>query len=231
MKKITIAILLLLGSFSMASAELGLRVGVSTNLAVFFAEGTDTDASNPTHAGIDGHNNTSLAQTEAVTAVVPFTSIMVEKSLPGALSRFSIGVDYVPEALESETVENQRVQAGAGQAVSDKLNTVQISFEDLTTVYGVFNVTEKFYVKAGAISVEMKTNENLATGGSYKDESLSGTMAGAGFEQVFGNGVFIRGEGRLIDIDNPTKQTSGDHTISVKNFEGASANFSIGKVF
>ena len=114
---------------------------------------------------------------------------------------------------------------------TDKTNTVKIAFENMSTTYVTFNVTENLYVKAGSISVDLVTKESLGTGGSYGDESLGGDMAGIGMEQEFDNGLFVRAEGTLIDIDNPTAQTSGDHTITIKNIEGASARLSIGKSF
>ena len=45
------------------------------------------------------------------------------------------------------------------------------------------------------------------------------------------NGIFFRTEGTLIDIDNATAQTSGDHTIDINDISGASARFSVGKAF
>jgi hypothetical protein len=230
MKKITIAILMLLGSFSMASAELGVKLGASLNIGVFHATGTDLDASSPTTGAAGGAATT---QSEDATGVAGFTSFFIEKDLsflPGPFARFSIGYDYVNEDMAGESTET-RSSLDSANTNTDKTNTVKIAFENMSTTYVTFNVTENLYVKAGSISVDLVTKESLGTGGSYGDESLGGDMAGIGMQQEFDNGLFVRAEGTLIDIDNPTAQTSGDHTITIKNIEGASARLSIGKSF
>ena len=231
MKKITIAILMLLGSFSMASAELGVKIGASMNIAVFHATGTDTDASSPLTEGLN-----SATQSEDATGVAGFSSFFIEKDLtflPGPLGRFSVGYDFVDKALEGDSKETRSsLDAGAAAAVNtDKTQIVKIAFENMSTTYVTFNITDTLYVKTGSISVDLVTKENLGTGGTYGDETLSGSMAGIGMSHMFDNGIFFRTEGTLIDIDNATAQTSGDHTIDINDISGASARFSVGKAF
>jgi len=228
MKKITIAILMLLGSFSMASAELGVKIGASMNIGIFHGEGTDTDNG--------GTASSSVAEVQRgdATGVAGFTSFFIEKDLaflPGPFARFSVGYDLVNQDFESDTAENDRVSLDEDVTSTSKTNTVKIAFENMATTYVTFNITDSLYVKTGSISVDLVTKESLGTGGSYGDESLSGSMAGIGMSHMFDNGLFFRTEGTLMELDNPTAQTSGDHTITVKNIEGASARFSIGKSF
>tara|TARA_B100000787_G_scaffold164874_1_gene148086 strand:- start:924 stop:1610 length:687 start_codon:yes stop_codon:yes gene_type:complete len=228
MKKITIAILMLLGSFSMASAELGVKIGASMNIAVFHATGTDTDASSPLTEGLN-----SATQSEDATGVAGFSSFFIEKDLaflPGPFSRFSIGYDFVDKALEGDATET-RSSLDSASTNTDKTNVVKIAFENMSTTYVTFNITDTLYVKTGSISLDLVTKENLGTGGSFKDESLSGSMGGIGMSHMFDNGMFFRAEGTLIDIDSATAQTSGDHTVDINDISGASARFSIGKAF
>ena len=228
MKKITIAILMLLGSFSMASAELGVKIGASMNIAVFHATGTDTDASSPLTEGLN-----SATQSEDATGVAGFSSFFIEKDLaflPGPFGRFSIGYDFVDKALEGDATET-RSSLDSASTNTDKTNVVKIAFENMSTTYVTFNITDTLYVKTGSISLDLVTKENLGTGGSFKDESLSGSMGGIGMSHMFDNGMFFRAEGTLIDIDSATAQTSGDHTVDINDISGASARFSIGKAF
>ena len=228
MKKITIAILMLLGSFSMASAELGVKIGASMNIAVFHATGTDTDASSPLTEGLN-----SATQSEDATGVAGFSSFFIEKDLaflPGPFGRFSIGYDFVDKALEGDATET-RSSLDSASTNTDKTNVVKIAFENMSTTYVTFNITDTLYVNTGSISLDLVTKENLGTGGSFKDESLSGSMGGIGMSHMFDNGMFFRAEGTLIDIDSATAQTSGDHTVDINDISGASARFSIGKAF
>ena len=54
MKKLTIAALMLLGSFSVASAGPGINIGVSGQMGLFAASGTETDRG--THGTTTGGN-------------------------------------------------------------------------------------------------------------------------------------------------------------------------------
>ena len=130
MKKITIAILMLLGSFSMASAELGVKLGASLNIGVFHATGTDLDASSPTTGAAGGAATT---QSEDATGVAGFTSFFIEKDLsflPGPFARFSIGYDYVNEDMEGSSTET-RSSLDSASTNTDKTNTVKIAFENI----------------------------------------------------------------------------------------------------
>ena len=231
MKKLTIAILLVLGTFSMASAELGIKIGASMNIGVFHANGSDTDASSPT---VDVATlGAATTQEEDATGVAGFSSFFIEKDLaflPGPFGRFSIGYDMVNEDMTGTSTET-RASLDAASTSTDKTNVVKIAFENMSTTYVTFNITDSLYVNTGSISVDLITKENLGTGGTYGDETLSGSMAGIGMSHMFDNGIFFRTEGTLMDIDDPKAQTSGDHTIRIKNIEGATARFSIGKSF
>ena len=231
MKRITLAILMVLSSYTMASAELGLSVGVSGQVGVFHATGTDSK--------LNTAGTSTRSDKEDATAVVGFGSIFVEKTLPGALERVSIGIDYVPYALESDTVENVRHDFAAGGGTGtlgvdsfDK-NDVQVDFENLTTAYLSFSVLENMYIKAGITQVDIKTNEKLATGSKYGDTSLDGTMVGLGFNKDLARGMFIRAEANYMEFGNAklTSSTNSENTIKLDGLEGASGKISIGKTF
>jgi len=226
MKKITIAILMLFGTFSMASAELGVNVGISGQLGLFEAT---------------GHENASgeVSREEEAAAVVGYGSVFIEKKL-GSLP-IAIGIDYVPVSLESETADElrtDRVSDDADDAVTQK---IQVDFKDLTTLYVAVNIGENFYIKAGTVEVDVITNEKLGTGAVYGNTSLDGTMYGAGYHKSFDNGMFVRAETNVMEFDG-TKLTSsvvGEQGVGAKtanqiildDLNGVSAKFSIGKSF
>jgi hypothetical protein len=226
MKKITIAILMLFGTFSMASAELGVNVGVSGQLGYFEAT---------------GHENESgeISEEGNAAAIVGYTSFFIEKKL-GSLP-VSIGIDYVPTTLESETAQElrlDRVSDSSDDAVTQK---IQVDFEDLTTIYVAVNIGENFYVKAGAVEVDVITNESLGTGAVYGNTSLDGSTFGAGYHKSFDSGMFVRAEANVMEFDGTklTSSVTGEsgvvtksaNIITLDDLNGASAKFSIGKTF
>lgn len=218
MKKIIIGLFAILYSFS-ASAEVGVNVGISGQIGVF--EATAHEKEGPSGA-------VEKSGEEDAMAALGYASIFIEKDLGPVLT---IGLDYVPAALESETTDTQRTDKTAsatGAAVTQK---VQVDFEDLTTVYVALRLTESFYVKAGVAQVDVITNESLGTGSTYANTDLDGTVLGVGYNHTLDNGVFVRAEGTYQNFGGTTLAGSGDTSVTVDEINGASAKFSIGKSF
>ena len=234
MKKITITILLLLGSFSMASAELGINVGVSGQISVFQATGTETTSD--ALASVPGHSADDVA-TDSQTAVAGYNSYFIEKTLaflPGPFGRLAIGYDYVSESLTSDQVENQRLDGKTNHSVGSVLdNTIKVAFEDFTTVYATLRISENTYAKFGNVSVDVITKESLGTGSDYGNTDLSGTMYGLGYNKTFDNSIFIRAEATYMDMGGATltSTTNSENTVKIKDLTGASGRLSVGKSF
>ena len=216
MKKTILAVSFILASFSTVSAEIGVNVGVSGNLAVFHATGVETEVAEK--------------NTEDATGVAGYSSFFIEKTLG---DRITVGYDYVSSSLESETSETVRMDKTTTDTQTSKTNTVKVAFEDLSTLYVALNITENFYVKAGMATVDVVTKENLATGSDYGNTSLDGSVMGVGYNNTFDNGMFFRVEGTYMDFDNAKliSTTNTDNTIELNNLEGASGKLSIGKSF
>jgi hypothetical protein len=233
MKKITIAILILLGTFSISSAEMGINVGISGNTSVFQATGeeTTTDAL----ARVPG-NSANDVNSEDATAVVGYTSYFIEKTLgflPGPLGNLSLGYDYVSESMTSDQVENNRLDNNKDGSATVVENTVKVAFEDLTTVYLTANITDNLYAKYGWVDVDVTTKESLATGSEYPNTDLSGTTYGLGYNKTFGSNFFIRGEAMYMDLGGATltSTTNAENSVKIKDLTGATARFSVGKSF
>ena len=214
MKKITIAILMLLGTFSTASAELGVNVGISGSTGVFTAKGNETMGS------ADSGSNYDRA-----ISVYGYGSVFIEKTLGQYIT---VGIDYLPDSMESETADQVK-DCEAARCTQ----TIKVAFEDMTTYYAAINVTENFYVKAGMVEVDVISKEALDTGGTYGNTSLDGTLLGAGYNKNLMNGIFLRAEGSYTDFDNIKLNSSGGETrhVNVKDIAGLAAKVSIGKSF
>ena len=202
MKKYLIAILFGLFTVSQASAELGVNVGISGSAGLFAASGKEEAGKT-----VKGHEHGAAG----------WYSVFIEKSIG---DRFAIGVDYVPDALESETTESQRSDLVNGNVQ----NKIQIDFEDLTTAYFSVNVTEDLYVKFGYMKVDVITNESLGTGSTYGDTDLDGQTIGFGYNMTMDNGVFIRSEANYMTFDSSEGLTSGDNTVTLTNLDGVTAS-------
>ena len=224
MKKLTIAALMLLGSFSVASAGPGINLGVSGQIGVFEAKATESLNGNKRDTG------------EAVGAF-GYSSIFIEKTLG---DRIRIGYDYVPETLESESIEEVRHDivhsppaVGADTSTSQ---TAKVKFEDISTLYLSVHLTEGLYAKYGTMTVDVITDETLNTGAKYGNASLDGTVMGVGYHKQSDNGFFFRVEGTVMEIDGHTFTSSVTtnttaNTIKVDEFNGVSGKLSVGKAF
>ena len=92
---------------------------------------------------------------------------------------------------------------------------------------------ENFYIKAGVLQVELITEENLATGGAYDNDTLEGFTVGLGYNMDLNDGMFVRGEVAYMDIDGTTLTNSNDSTksVSADGVTGYGAAISVGKSF
>ncbi len=218
MKKLLLTFVLSLFCISSASA-VSVNVGVSGQAGIFAASATEKTGSTKKGNGSE-HGSAGWG------------SVFLEGQFN---DRIIVGIDYVPQALETDTVEtaksDKEPDATTATTVSNK---VQVDFEDLTTIYVGAMITDSLYVKAGAMKVDVITNENLATGASYGNTELDGTMFGIGYHVANDNGAFFRFEGNYMTFDGATQRSTGtaaDNTIELKNLDGVSGKISIGKTF
>ena len=222
MKKILVGIILSLFALNTASAEVGLKVGVAGSAGLFAGTAKEAQTGNGAADPTENRKRSELLG-------IGYASIFVEKSIG---DRFSVGVDYVPTAIESETTETTRNHiTTAYEEVRTKVeNKVQVDFTDLTTLYANINLTENLYAKIGVANVTVETNENLGTGAAYGDTDMDATVLGFGYDNVMDNGVFVRLEANYMDFDG-VSLTSGDNTISVTSLHGVSGKLAIGRAF
>ena len=103
----------------------------------------------------------------------------------------------------------------------------------MRTIYALIKSDVGVYFKIGYTEVDVKTNENLGTGGKYGDTTLDGTIIGIGYNHELEDGMFVRAEGNLMDFNGVTLTNTEDSTKSIKakDIEGYGARVSIGKSF
>ena len=233
MKKFLIAIVALMTSISFANAE-RFSMGVTVKGGVFEADGASEIFSGD-HAG--NRSSTKVTKSTATEgedaeAAYAMGSIFLEAALS---DQVSLGINYVPHSMETETATNTQNIGNlpADPGSGEKVNTVSLSFEDLTTIYALININDNVYVKAGYLDVEVVTEETLATGGSYGNTSLDGYEIALGYSMDLADGMFARIEASYMDLDGATLTNKNDSTKSVKadGISGYGAGISIGKSF
>ena len=232
MKKFLTIAAFMLFAFSNAQAE-RVKIGATLKAGVFEVDDASEIFSGAHSSGASPGTVTKKASDEGDEAIgeFGFGSIFGEAMLG---DKISIGVDYVPMALESETTENiqnmKTVQTGED---AQSTNTVKVEFEDLVTVYALLHVTDSLYLKAGYVQVDVNTVENLATGGAYGNTSLDGHTVGVGYNHDMDNGAFIRVETNYVELDGTELTNTNDSNKKVKadGIEGATVGISVGKSF
>ena len=225
MKKILLTTLLSVFYITSASADAGINIGVSGQMGLFAASAQES------HTDTTSSSSTTFKSSDTEVAAVGYASVFIEKTLG---ERLAIGIDYVPSALESDTVESTKTDlSGTGSPLSSsKTNTVQVDFEDLTTIYLAFNISENMYVKAGAASVDVITKETLGTGSTYGNTDMDGEMYAIGYNKTFGETMFLRVEGSYMDFGSTSVTASNtDNKVELSKLEGLVGKLSIGKSF
>jgi hypothetical protein len=226
MKKLTLAILLLLASFSIVSAEIGFKIGASAQVGNFETSGSETE-------------NSEVSDKAKESAFVGMASYFVEQNLgflPGPLGRINLGYAVVPHDLKSgkssRFVQDLTVKANVLVTVPST-NVISATLQNIETLYVSVNITDWLYVKAGTIEMDVKTTESLDTGSAYGNTSLSGDVLGLGLHHQTDSGFFGRIEYLTTDIGGTTltSTTNAANTVTLDNLEGETVQISFGKAF
>ena len=223
MRKLTIAIIMLMSSISLASAELGVKIGVSADLGTFSTQGSENEGG-------------EVSKKKDAESLVGFGSFFFEKDLaflPGPFGRLSVGYSYVPHDIKSGTADRKdsdKTTLGTGAPVDQK---VQVDFSNFNTLYATLNITDWLYVKMGTMEIDLTTNEKLGTGSAYGNTSLDGSTIGAGVHVEKDNGLFFRFEVNEQSFDGVTltSTTNSANKVTVTDLDGTTAKLSIGKAF
>ena len=229
MKKITLAILMTFGIFTMVSADIGVKLGVSAQIGSMEASGSETNST------------TSLTETsENKEALFATGGFFIEKDLaflPGPFGRLSIGFDNIVHDLDLGTADNARLASlgAAGAVVPATVHKLDAEITDFQTIYAMINITDWLYVKAGEVTVDVTTKYTGSSTSTYATgHELDGTMYGVGIAKSTDNGLFFRLEYNDYDIDGKTVTNSGTDSVfsaTLKDVTGSTGRISIGKAF
>tara|TARA_X000001036_G_C20508829_1_gene737140 strand:- start:170 stop:829 length:660 start_codon:yes stop_codon:yes gene_type:complete len=219
MKKLITAIFgFALISFSADAVER--KIGFTAALTDFESSGTETMKSN------SDKTSTDISET----VIVP--SLFLEISTDAGLG---IGIDYVPVDAEIGNKSKTKVDIDTDDAADNGgTNKASADVSGHSTIYLKIPVKAAF-LKVGYVEADIETTENLATGTTYGNKSVNGTMVSLGFDRDLENGTFIRAEVAYTDYDDITLTGSAD-TDGVSNkvdadVDATALRISVGKAF
>ena len=230
MKKIILAILMTFGIFTMVSADIGVKLGVSAQIGSMETSAKESNS--------DGVTATQTSQTEE--ALFGTAGFFIEKDLaflPGPFARLSIGFDNIVHDLDLGTASNARVASlgAAGATVNNTVHSVNAKISGFETLYATVNITDWLYVKAGSVTVDVDTKFTGSATSSYPtSHSLDGTVMGFGVEKSSDNGMFFRLEYNDYSIDGKSVANAGTDskfTATLNDVDGSTGRISIGKAF
>ena len=219
----------LFGFTGYVQAENGVNIGVSLTGGVFDAAGEEIfSGDHAANASSTKVTKKTSAEGDDAETLFGYGSIFIEKEIGDF---FAVGVAYVPMGLDSSTTEN--VQKTGAYPGSDVTNKVDVSFDDMRTIYATVRHEIGAYFKIGYTEVDVTTNEVLGTGGKYGDTTFEGMMMGIGYNHDLSDGMFVRLEGHIMEFDDVTLKNTADSnkSIKAKDIEGYGARLSIGKSF
>ena len=232
MKKLLISAILLLGSFSMASAELGVKIGISGNMGVFEATGSESENGTVTR-------NVPGDKAEMLGAMGSVFGELNLGFLPGPFSRLSVGYDHVIHKIQTGTTGRTDIDGDLQAKTNGNhiryqgTNSVAATIDNINTVYAIVNITDWLFVRAGVIEADITTEESLHTGSDYGNTSVDGTVYGAGLAFQTETGFFMRAELNETSLDGVTltSTTNADNSVTLDGIDGTTARISVGKAF
>ena len=224
MKKLLTVIFIVFGSITLVSADIGVNIGGSVAIGEYTAIGSENE-----------NGEVSAKRTEKTLGALG--SIFIEKELgflPGPLKRLTLGFDKVLHNISTGISETTRTdQKGLSNANVNATQKISADISNIYSVYANVKITDWLYVKAGEISLDVKTTESLTTDSEYGDASLTGTIMGFGLAHKSDNGLFFRAEYLDTEIDGVTltSTTNADNKVTLDGIDGESVAISIGKSF
>ena len=196
----------------------GLGIGFSIGTAGYYAEGEEKTDNQKT--GEDMAKDGGAFQHDVGSIILEYTA-----------GPITFGVDYNIEDITTPEATNVQWTSDSSRALLT--NNVKATFENHTTAYILMPVWGGLYAKVGGIYVDIKTQEDLGTGGNYGNADTTGWTAGLGFAHEVQNGVSVRGEllGAKYEDVSVTNSQNTSTSVHITEMMGASARVSIVKTF
>jgi len=217
--------------------NLSIAVGVAGNAGVFVASGTEFEGTDHSYTGLPEENDSGDRAQE-----VFMGSLFVDFTIA---DRVTIGFDYTPGAVETET--EGRTDSVYGDDAYDPgtngtstsvdtgntgTSTVKAELENLRKAYAEIHLISGIYIKAGYMEMDLNTMESLHSASSYGNITLKGNQYGIGHKSTFADGSWIvKTEVTHENWDNfEIKSSTGVNKVTGR-LEGMQGRIAIAKTF
>ena len=186
----TIAISLIASTLMvLPSTAIEKRIGLSASFAQLETAGSETlkDTSVVTN------------HTETGNAIVP--SLFIEL-LAG--NGFGAGVDFISGTADLAGGNQNNIKSDPGTGSDSGTNAANAELDSITTYYLIKEFDSGLSFKLGYSEADLNTTETLATGSTYGNVSIDGTMMGIGYGKMSDSGFFFRSSVEYTDFDEIT---------------------------
>ena len=206
------------------SADVSFSVGLAGNQGGYHARGTET---------IQQTGTDKIAEIEQEAGVFEDThpSIFLEVNIG---DNMTVGAEFAMDDIETPTNTNAVVDRLGDEDDDFVTNTAIATFSDKNTVYVQARLLGGLYTKIMYHNVNVISEENLGTGGSYGDATVEGLGLGIGYQYDIDDlGVFVRAEVTASAYEDVKAVNADDVTkvIMIDNMYGAEGSIRDGKTF
>ena len=206
------------------SADVSFSVGLAGNQGGYHARGTET---------IQQTGTDKIAEIEQEAGVFEDThpSIFLEVNIG---DNMTVGAEFAMDDIETPTNTNAVVDRQGDEDDDFVTNTAKATFSDKNTVYVQARLLGGLYTKIMYHNVNVISEENLGTGGSYGDATVEGLGLGIGYQYDIDDlGVFVRAEVTASAYEDVKAVNADDVTkvIMIDNMYGAEGSIRVGKTF
>lgn len=218
-------ILTVLGMMFITSSAYAASMGISGTALYYDASGTETTKSS------------NQLNEKSDNGFAPIASLFIEQdSANGGV----IGIEVIPYGAKVADFDNARTDTDTDDS-SDTAgnNKGDVNFKNAITLYveqPVSGPIDGSFMKFGLSSIQIETDESVATGSTYGDERVMGLMVGFGKKGDTANGGFYKIVGEVSRYQGATFNGSNDsdsvaNKIELDDFTTAGIRFSVGKEF
>ena len=207
-----------------------IKVGLTLGEGVWAATGEEVVDNNTTDSQKSGSKSGTKDRTEHGAFSHGVQSIFAEYDH----GPVSIGIQLNNDV---DTPEATNIQQADASGSTQNTNTVKATFAGEKVLYAIVDVPfGGLYLKAAISEVDVKTQEQLGTGGNYPDTNTDGFHVGIGIEREVG-GLSMRVEVMGSDYDDvqaTDENAASDETakvVKINDMIGARATISLLKSF
>ena len=203
MKKLLVLLGAMLTAISISTASYAgsVGVGVTANWSDLQTDGSQT-----------------LKDTSAVTSTSVSEEVLVPELFMEIIADngFAVGVSFIPT---QELGSKSRTDTDLATAT----NKASAEIDNLIMLYADIPVYAGTYLTGGITYTTLITTEDLGTGSSYDDQSITGVKVGVGYKGDISGGAYYKAEVSYTDFDSYSGSSDTGNTVNA-DMEATSAH-------